>query len=68
MAQRFVSGLPAVMPKALASPRRSLAEALRDAESAPREREQNRLRRRYTAPGTPETRRVTQRIVGERDA
>jgi hypothetical protein len=68
MAHKFVSGLPPVMPKALAPlPKRTLDEALGDFLNAPVEREKARTRRRYSRPGTPATRRLALRMLGERD-
>ncbi|HYF13319.1 MAG TPA: hypothetical protein VD928_03425 [Candidatus Paceibacterota bacterium] len=60
---QFVSGLPDKHP-----PRpRTLDDALRDALDAPRKKKFNRLRRKFSSPSTPETRRITARMLGEKE-
>ncbi len=62
----FVTGLPDDMY--LRSPKiRSLGEALEEFERAPAVRRERRRRESYNVPGTRSTRRVTQRILGEKD-
>jgi hypothetical protein len=46
---------------------RTLEDAVKDLRDAPAEREKNKMRRRYSSRGTPATRRITNRIMGERD-
>lgn len=71
MAQAYVSGLPGVIPRALGRPgRRDREEVFKDAEraiAAKRARRRKGPRNPYDVPGTPETRRLTLRILGERD-
>lgn len=62
----FKSGQP-LLPHERDGFGRTLDDALRDFQRAPEDRRRLRRKRFYDRPGNQHTRRITQRIIGERD-